>query len=352
MQDNTKILYVDDDQNLLDTFTMALEDYGYHIKTASSSEDAIRYVSDEAFDIVFIDMYLGNTHGIDLMTDMSGMNKGLHFVIATGNGSVPLAVESLQKGASDFITKPLFASDLVRSIEYVKKKRQLEKEREELFDLLENKVKEKTDELERVFLSVLSSFAQAMEKRDYGTYGHCRRVSFYSSLIAESLEFDEKERQTLKAAAMLHDIGKIGITDFIIGKNGPLLEKEMNIIKSHSQTGVDILKPVKQFKSILPTILHHHEHYDGSGYPHGLSGEDIPLHARIIAVADTYDAIVSSRPYRSAGSHKTAIAELSRCSESQFDPVIVDAFVEAGKKYQKIVGDTQCLSDFLYAGKN
>jgi HD-GYP domain-containing protein (c-di-GMP phosphodiesterase class II) len=135
---------------------------------------------------------------------------------------------------------------------------------------------------------------------------------------------------------MLHDIGKIGISDFVLGKNGVLTEGEKNIIKGHPSKGVEILKPIKHFESILPAILHHHENYDGSGYPSGLSGADIPLFARIISVADTYDAILSVRPYRSAATHKEAIKELLRCAGKQFDPHLVNAFVEADEKCSQL----------------
>lgn len=334
--DIKKILIVDDEVRTLDSFSMMLEGRGYYVRTASIADDAIKLISEEEFDIAFVDQFLGNARGLDLIQSMAAAAPGLYFVIITANGSTDLAVESLKKGASDFIVKPFSIADLIRSIDYVHMKRELDWQRRELLSRLKLEVNEKINELRNVYFSVLSSLAQAMEKKDTGTYGHCKRVSYCSRLIAVTLDLNEKDREELKAAAMLHDIGKIGISDFVLGKKGLLTEGERNIVMKHPSKGVEILRPIKHFETILPAILHHHENYDGSGYPSGLSGENIPLYARIIAVADTYDAIVSLRPYRSAATHTDAIAELLRCAGKQFDPVLVNVFAETDKKYSKL----------------
>lgn len=343
MSDSTRILLIDDERRILDAFSMPLRDMGYYVKTASEPEEALRLISEERFDIVFIDQFLGPVKGLDLIKEMKKVDHELYYVIITANAGTDLAIESFKNGASDFISKPFFVADLIKSIEYVNKKRELDRKKKRLFIRLEQRVNEKTAELRKVYFSVLSSLAQAMEKKDIGTYGHCRRVSYYSRLIAVALDLNEKDREVLKAAAMLHDIGKIGISDFILGKPGPINEDEMHVIRNHPQKGVEILKPLakhfKEFESILPAILHHHENYDGSGYPYKLSGEDIPLHARIIAIADTYDAIITHRPYRQGRNHEKAIEELLKCSGKQFDPMIVDAFVEADNKYRHILGN-------------
>ena len=301
-------------------------------------------VSAEAFDVAFVDQFLGHTKGLDLIRSMAAVDPRLYYVIMTANSSTDLAVESLKSGASDFIDKPFSITDLLRSIDYVEKKRELDWQKREMLSVLTAEVNRKTDELKNVYFSVLSSLAQAMEKRDMGTYGHCRRVSYCSRLISAALDLTEQDREDLKVAAMLHDIGKIGISDFVLGKKGPLNEEEKAIIRNHPAKGVEILKPIKHFETILPSILHHHENYDGSGYPSGLSGEDIPLFARIIAVADTYDAILSMRPYRSAATHNDAMTELMRCSGRQFDADIVNSFVKADLEYSRVFGDSRSIS--------
>lgn len=339
MSDLVRILFVDDEERIRETFSLMLEDSNYYIKTVSDPDDALTLVSESRFDIVFIDQFLGKRRGLDLMNQMSEINSELYYVIITANGSTDLAVESLKRGASDFITKPFFVTDIIKSIEYVDKKRELNKQRKEMLSTLEMKINEKTEELKGVYFSVLSTLAQAMEKKDIGTYGHSRRVSQQSRMIAVALGLSEEERENLNTASLLHDIGKIGISDFILGKQGSLNEDEMRIVRSHPQKGVEILKPLKQFESILPAILHHHENYDGLGYPDGLIGENIPFLARIIAVADTYDAILSKRAYRSASKHEKAIKELIVYKGKQFDPEVVNAFVKADERYHQIIGD-------------
>lgn len=334
MSPDLHILLVDDEQVILETYSSLLQDLGYRVATVSNACDAVHRVAEDAFDIAFVDHVLGPHRGLDLIRQMSEAAPGLYFVIMTGNGGTDLAVECLKNGASDFITKPFQVADLVKSIDYVNKKRELDRHKREVMSELKLTASRKTDELKSIYFSVLSTLAQAMEKRDLGTYGHSRRVNHCARLIAAALDLGEQDRSHLMSASLLHDIGKIGISDFILGKRGPLNKEEAALIRRHPQTGVEILKPLKQFGPILPAILHHHENYDGSGYPDGLSGEDIPFHARIIAVADTYDAILSDRPYRSAANNAAAIGELQRCAGSQFDPVVVNAFVEADAKYR------------------
>jgi putative nucleotidyltransferase with HDIG domain len=314
-----------------------LEEEGYRVHAASGAEEALGLVARNAYDIVFLDQFLGTARGLDLMHRMREQRPDLSFVIITANGSADLAVESLKQGAADFIVKPFLLRDLTRSIDYVRKKRDLERAKKELLSGLEQTVNEKTEELKRVYTHVLSSLAHAMEQRDRGTYGHSRRVSHTARLIAAALDLPERDREHLKTAAMLHDIGKIGITDFILAKEGPLSKNERALIRNHPQKGVDILRPLKQYEPILPSILHHHEHYDGKGYPAGLAGEHIPLHARIISIADTYDAIISTRPYRRGNSHTEALEELTRFSGTQFDPHIVNAFVKADARFQAVL---------------
>ncbi len=339
MYDTVRLLLVDDEKRILETFPMMLEDSNYYVKTASGKDDALMLISEEKFDIVFIDQFLGTVKGLDLMQKMSEISPDLYFVVITASGSTDLAVESLKRGASDFITKPFLVTDIIKSIEYINKRRELDTQRKEIVSILEMKVNEKTEELKIIYFSVLSTLAQAMEKKDIGTYGHSRRVSQHSRMIADALGLREDGKENLNTASLLHDIGKIGISDFILGKQGPLNEDERYIVRSHPQKGVEILKPLKQFESILPAILHHHESYDGSGYPDGLMGENIPFLARIIAVADTYDAILSKRAYRSASKHEKAIKELIVYKGKQFDPEVVNAFVKCDERYRQIFGD-------------
>jgi putative two-component system response regulator len=326
---DARILLVDDEVRLLEVLSLALEDMGCYVKTASGPDEAMRCAREDIFQIAFVDNFLGPIRGIDLMQQMEKLNPALDFVIMTGNPDFDLAVESFKTGAADFLRKPFRIEEMLGSIDYIYRKKAMEQQKRELLDGLELKVKEKTEELKHTYLSVLTSLSIAVETKDHGTFGHSIRVSDYCCLIAKRLDFDEIDIENIKAAALLHDIGKIGISDAILGKKSHLSEEELSIVRSHSKKGVEILRPLKQFEALLPGILHHHENYDGSGYPAGLAGDAIPLSSRIIAVADAYDSILSNRPYRSAANQATAAAELIAYSGRQFDPRLVDNFVQA-----------------------
>ena len=184
-------------------------------------------------------------------------------------------------------------------------------------------------ELKQTFHGTALALAEALEKRDNYTGGHTRRVRDYSMSIGESLGLERDQMDQLLLSAILHDIGKIGVQDDILRKEGPLTREEANVMGQHTRIGADILAYVRALSGIVPGVLSHHEKYDGSGYPEGIGGESIHLNARIIAVADTFDAMTTDRPYRKALSPETAMSELKKCSGTQFDPVIVAAFIAA-----------------------
>jgi len=182
--------------------------------------------------------------------------------------------------------------------------------------------------LEQTHFETVIAFSEALDAKDQYTAGHSRRVMEYSVDIGERMELGESDIEQLKKSALLHDIGKIGIPDAVLQKKGKLSDVEYSIIKSHSEIGATILKSIKSFKHLVPAVYHHHERFDGKGYPHGIKGEQIPLHARIIAVADSFDAITSNRPYRNAFVLKAAVSELEQNKGVQFDPYIVDIFIK------------------------
>jgi len=320
------ILLVDDERRILELFQDMLHDMGYRVTAVADPAAALAALGREKFDIAFVDQFLGPMLGLDLMERMVRTDADLYVVIITANGSTELAVEAFQRGASDFVAKPFFEDDIIRSITYVCKKRELDRQRRGLMAELEQRVREKTEELLQVNFSVLTSLARTVEKKDLGTYGHSMRVSAYAGRIAAQLGLTDEDQNDLASAALLHDIGKIGISDMILGKAGPLNSEELSIVRRHPENGVEILRPMKHYQAILPAILHHHEHVDGGGYPGGLAGDAIPPLARIIAVADTYDAILSDRPYRTAATHERAMWVLRNLAGKQFDRDVVEAF--------------------------
>ncbi|MDR2595789.1 MAG: HD-GYP domain-containing protein [Treponema sp.] len=182
--------------------------------------------------------------------------------------------------------------------------------------------------LEKTHFETIMAFSEALEARDQYTAGHSRRVMEYSKGIGQRMKLDKQDIEDLKRSALLHDIGKIGIPDIVLNKKTKLTDEEYTTIKSHPETGAGILKYIKAFKDLVPAVYHHHERFDGEGYPEGVKGTAIPLHARIIAIADTFDAMTSSRSYRNALSFRSALSELERNKGVQFDPDIADIFIE------------------------
>jgi HD-GYP domain-containing protein (c-di-GMP phosphodiesterase class II) len=185
------------------------------------------------------------------------------------------------------------------------------------------------EELEEMFFQTAESLADAIEKRDPYTGGHTQRVTLYSQAIAKYLQLEPLEKKWLKIASVLHDIGKIGVEDDILKKRERLTPEEFNVIKRHSDMGAEILEHIRQLREIVPGVKYHHEHVDGKGYPNGLRGKEIPILAKIVAVADTYDAMTTDRPYRKAMEKEGAIEELKRCSGTQLDKEVVEAFIQA-----------------------
>jgi len=177
-------------------------------------------------------------------------------------------------------------------------------------------------------VSIIYALAATVDAKDHYTYGHSKKVSQYAVTMGQAMGLAEDKVSIIRAAGLLHDIGKIAIPDSVLNKAGPLTDEEWEPVRAHPELGMEILKHVIDLVNCLPAILHHHEHYDGSGYPGGLKGEEIPMEARVLAIADAYDAITSARPYHSQLSPQEALDELRRCSGTQFDPDMVKTFCD------------------------
>jgi putative nucleotidyltransferase with HDIG domain len=176
---------------------------------------------------------------------------------------------------------------------------------------------------------LISAFANALDAKSSWTQGHSQRVTTYALMIAEKLRVNEEDRETLRIACLLHDVGKIGTYDPILDKPGPLTEEEWRLVKLHPAKGEEILRPIKQFQHVLPIIKCHHERVDGKGYPDGLTGNEIPLLAKILCLADCFDSMIADRPYQPGMSRTDAFEEIKKKTETQFDPVVVKAFLSA-----------------------
>ncbi len=316
-EDRTRVLCVEDNDDLRNYISRMLRRYGYVVDVAFDGADGLEQVRTLPPDIVVSDIMMPRMDGFELLTQIKSNDetRRIPVILITAKSEVDSRIKGLQIGADDYLPKPINMRELdarirnlvtaVKFHETVARARGLEQRIEQL----------------------TRSFAEALDLRDHYTAGHSRDVLQFGSLIAE--ELDISMDSILQESLLLHDIGKIGIPDQILLKKEPLNDEEWEIMKSHAALGAEFLRKFDHFQEVSEAVHAHQEHYDGSGYPRGLSGEQIPIQARIIAVADAWHAMTEDRPYRSALSTSAAVSELTVNKGRQFDPVIVDALIRA-----------------------
>jgi putative nucleotidyltransferase with HDIG domain len=256
------------------------------------------------------------------------------FILITGEHDVRVGVEAMKNGAYDYVVKPFKLDEVFRRVVSALSKKKLEIEVEEYRQRLEQMVEERTHELqvalrriEETYDQTLEALGAALDLRDGATAGHSGRVTRYAVTVAQAMGFSEEQLHELARGAYLHDIGKIGIPDGILLKDGPLTRQELELMRSHVAIGYQFVKRIGFLAPAAEIVLAHQERYDGGGYPLGLRGTEIPLGARIFAVADTFDAMTSDRPYRKALPAEAAFEEIRREAGHQFDPEVVRVFL-------------------------
>jgi len=270
--------------------------------------------------------------GITLLGEWGKRSPGTAGIVMSAFADLDTAVHALKMGACDYITKPFNFNVLLVTIENALRKKDLERQLEDYRTNLEQKVKEQTAIINSMVVRSIDAMIKALEAKDFYTRGHSQRVTLYSVAIAEELGLPERELEDLRRASVLHDLGKIGVREAVLNKPGKLTEEEFAEVARHPETAVRILEPIPFFLPLLPAIRHHHERFDGKGYPSRLAGSNIPFASRIMAIADTFDAMTSTRAYRKALPVADAIAEIRRCSGTQFDPDIVPVFLACQSK--------------------
>ncbi len=312
-----RILVVDDDDLVRDTFAAILDEEGYEVCCATSGADALACLKNAAFDIMLCDIFMPGQNGLELLPFAQALAPDMPIILITGYGNVAMAREALQLGASDFITKPCGAGELPIIVE-----RNLTRQA-----VLRRSAQQHKYALHVSNETVLDALLTALNTRDTETEGHSERVTAYTIEIADHLDLSGEELTRIARGALLHDIGKIGIPDGILLKPGKLTPEEWVEMRRHPVIGYEMCAKIEMLQREADIVLHHHEAWDGSGYPRGLAGEAIPLGSRIFAVADTLDAMTSNRPYRAALSFQTARDEIRKFRGRQFDPAIVDIFL-------------------------
>jgi putative nucleotidyltransferase with HDIG domain len=322
------VLVVDDNREMLDFLSRQLSSE-FRVRTAESADEALRQTVEEVPALVLSDVMMPGRSGTDLLRDLRAdpRTRRVPVVLVTAKADVETKIRNLEQGADDYVTKPFSILEVAARIRSILAKRQLERE---LADKNEYLAKVNFDLVlskRQVFLETMEAFALAVEAKDPYTHGHSRRVAILAERVAAEMGLSEKDRELVRIAGILHDVGKIGTPEAVLVKPGRLAPEEYDNFKKHSALGHRIVSAVKELEDVGRTILHHHERFDGGGYPAGIHGGNIPVLSRILAVCDTYDAMTSDRPYRASLGHRAAIDELARCSGTQFDPECVRAFL-------------------------
>lgn len=323
-----RVLVVDDHPPVARTVVRWLEREGLTCDTAHTLPDARRLIARNDYDIVFADVHMPGGSGLDLAREVKEHDSTIQVIIITGSTTIETAVEALRLNADDYMVKPFEPGALRHAAERAGEHRRLLLENRSYRRTLEARVREQARRLERLYLSSIHSLVTALEAKDAHTRGHSDRVAEYAMKLLEELDTGI-DPESMRVGARLHDIGKIGIRTDILLKDGPLDRDEVLQVHQHPSIGVQILSPLLDDQVALDVVAHHHERWDGRGYPDGLAGEAIPLAARIVAVADTYDAMTTARPYRAAATPGEAIAEILAEAGTQFDPAVVKAAARA-----------------------
>ena len=329
-----RVLAVDDDPAINCLLRDLLTREGFVCRNFSSGEEALEALQTETFDIVISDLKMPGISGLELLERVHEKSPRSAFLMVTGENDIRVAIDAINRGADDYVVKPFRLDAIVSCVERVLAKKGLELEVERYRESLEEMVAQRTKELhaalQRVEMSyddTLEALGAALDLRDTETAGHSRRVSFYSLEMGEVYGCTPEQLKQIARGSYLHDIGKIGIPDAILLKPGKLTCEERVVMETHVRIGYDLVCRIAFLAKAAEIVLAHQERFDGAGYPQRLAGEEIPLGARIFAVADTLDAMTSDRPYRSALSFEDAQAEITRESGHQFDPSVVRVFL-------------------------
>ena len=354
------ILIVDDEIGPRESLRMILKP-NYNIFTVENGNTAIQMIRQIEMDVVTLDLKMPGISGIDTLKEIRVIDPDVMVIIITGYGTLKSAIEAIRYGVFDYIPKPFNVPEIMAIIDKSIQRRNLNLKIKEVLNkffnpnplkepvqdsnfFLQKEIKGFTEfKLEDVgtldsqnCLEFSKVLAYTLEEKDPYTSGHSERVCYYSDFISRRLSFPPKERNELRIASYLHDIGKIGISNRFINKKGTLSPTEWAIIKQHTKKSIELLVPLNLSPNILSYIQHHHERLDGTGYPDGLAGDQIPLGARIIAIADAYDSMTSDRPYRKPLSNGEAKNELLKCSGNQFDSNLVSIFLNVLKEMEEV----------------
>jgi response regulator RpfG family c-di-GMP phosphodiesterase len=335
------ILIVDDEEPIRRLLAMYLSN-DYNCVTAASADEATVLLGSNSFNLVITDITMPGTSGIELCQYVQKALPETVVIVVSGMTDIHYAIEAMRHGAFDYVTKPFDLTQVLLAVDRALRYQALVAAKRNYEQSLEETVRQRTNELRGLnenlnqmlealyqnYRATLRALARALEARDVETAGHSDRVVAYSLRLGRELGLSHNELIALEQGALLHDIGKIGVRDSILLKPGPLTAEEWVEMREHIHHGLRIISGIDFLKGAASVVGQHHEKYNGSGYPHGLRGEQIHINARIFAVADAFDAITSDRPYRAAASYMQARKEIIVNAGTHFDPSVVNAFLK------------------------
>jgi len=328
------ILVVDDEVASGQVLSVRLKLAGFRSSFVSSGEQALGILANNHVDAVLSDLKMPGFSGLELLTRIRRDYPSLAFLLLVERNDAHIGAQAIKDGADDYLLKPVEAKDVLRNLRRALDRKRVEREALELQKRLEQLVSERTAQLSSALQSAeencentLLALAATLDLRDGQTADHSRRVCEYALEIARRMGCSEVQLKSLSQGALLHDIGKLAIPDSILSKPGKLTPEEWNTMRGHVQIGYDLVSRIPFLRDAADLVLSHHERYDGTGYPRGLQGEQIPLSARIFAVADAFDAMTSPRPYQATRRVSQAIEEIAVKTGRQFDPQVVQTFL-------------------------
>jgi putative nucleotidyltransferase with HDIG domain len=335
LRKRARILVVDDEAQVRVMIGAILERQGYEVQLAASSREAIEAMERKSFELVLTDIVMQDGNGIVLLERIHGQHPHLPVIMVTAVHDIGVAIDSMRRGAYDYLLKPFERDHLVGTVQRALEHRHALEESQNYQQSLEHVVRARTEmlhqameDLEHSYDVTLEALGDALDLKDSETEGHSKRVTAYTIALARALGITPAQIKVIARGAFLHDIGKMAIPDEILRKPGKLTPEEQEVMREHCTRGYHMLRKIPFLAESAEIVFTHQEHYDGNGYPNGLHSNQIPIGARIFAVADTLDAITSDRPYRQGRSFDAAREEILRCSGPQFDPTVVEVFLK------------------------
>ncbi len=337
---NERILVVDDEESIRDVIVSALKQAGFVCHSVSSGADALSALrSDASYALLLSDLIMEGIDGLSLLRRVKLDYPHINVVMVTGVHDISVALTAIRHGAYDYLLKPFEREQLLAIVTRAAENYRLKAENKAYQDKLEALVTEQTQKLRDAYAELESSYditlealGNALDLKDAETEGHSKRVTAFTMVIARKMGLSRDRIRVIARGAFLHDIGKMAIPDAILRKPGRLTPEEQALMREHARLGYQMLRRIPFLQEAANIVYSHQERYDGSGYPRGLKADQIPLGARMFALADTFDAITSDRPYRAAQSIAAARREIQRYSGTQFDPQIVDVFISVSEQ--------------------